>query len=406
MKKLFLSLLIAWLAGPALALAQEPPAAPAPDPYAEAMRALGEGRTADAADALNRMIAAGPEGPAEWLDLAMLHCALGHASEAFALFADIETRFDPPAGVRRLMDDQRQQGCRYARRASLWSVQAQRGYDSNVNQGARNPEFVAGNGTPLELLPEYLPHADHYTVLSGDYMTDLNERGDFGFVQVHGRRNDHESGYDTLSLFGGLEHPWRAGGWRLRSVALGGLLALGGELYQQQAQAQLRATPPLRLPKNVDFSMLAGASYSHYRTLNNFDALTLELRGVLAYRSKAVWGQASLGYLDDKARGKRPGGDRDGWTGRLFARGVLAGGVEGELDLSHQRWQGSSPYSPGLIDAVRLQRTSSARLALVYPLTAEQSLQLEWRKVRNRENISIFQYDSRQIALSWRWDGR
>jgi hypothetical protein len=405
LKKL-LSALLAALLSSCLAWAQESAPPAEPDLYMEAMRALGEGRRADATDALDRMIAAGADGPARTLDLAMLHCALGHADRAFALFRDIEQRFDPPAGVRRLIDEQRQQGCRPAQRARLWSVQAQRGYDTNVNQGARNPEFVAGDGTPLELLPEYLPRSDHYTMVSADYMADLSDSGDFGFVQLHGRRNDHESRYDTLSLFGGLERPWRAGRWRMRNIAMGGLMTLGGQLYQEQAQLQLRATPPLPLPKNMDFSVLGGVGYTHYRTLDNFDAATMELRGILGYRSKALWGQASLGYLDDRARGKRPGGDRRGWTTRLFARGVLAGRVEAEADLGHQRWTGEQAYAPGLIENTRRQRTTMARAALIYPITPEQSLQLEWRKVHNRENISIFQYDSRQVSLSWRWDGR
>lgn len=407
MKKLLSSLLATLLSSClAFAWAQEPAAVAAPDLYMEAMRALGDGRRSDAVDALDRMIAAGAEGPAQTLDLAMLHCALGHADRAFVLFSDIEARFDPPEGVRRLIDEQRQQGCRYARRSALWSIQAQRGYDTNVNQGARNPEFVAGDGTPLELLPEYLPRPDHYTQVSGEYMGDLNDSGDFGFVQLHGRRNDHVSDYDTLSLFGGVEHPWRVGGWRMRSIAMGGMMTLGGQLYQQQAQLQLRATAPLRLPKNMELSVLGGAAYTHYRTLDNFDSLTLELRGILGYRSKGLWGQASLGYLDDRARDARPGGDRHGWTARLFARGILAGRIEGEMDLSSQRWTGGDAYAPGLIDNARRQRTTMARASLIYPLTAEQSLQLEWRKVRNRENISIFQYDGRQVALTWRWDGR
>ncbi|WP_145649995.1 tetratricopeptide repeat protein [Pseudoduganella lurida] len=383
------------------------PAAPAgPDLYMEAMRALGEGRMADATEALDRMIAAGPESPAQWLDLAMLQCSLGRSAEALALFTRIEAQFDPPPGVRQLIEEQRRQGCRNSQRVRLWSVQAQRGYDSNVNQGAANPEFAAGDGTPLQLLPEYLPRADHYTVVAGDYLADLNERGDIGFVQVHLRRNDHVSDYDTLSLLGGVEHPWRAGGWRMRSVALGGLLTLGGQLYQEQAQLQLRATPPLALPKNVDFALLGGVGYSHYRTLSNFNAATLELRGILGYRARRGWGQASLGYLDDRATGTRPGGDRAGWNVRMLVRGNLAGALDGELDWSRQRWHGDSAYSPGLIDVTRQQRTSTARAALSYGFAANQSLVLEWRATRNHENISIFQYDSRQVSLNWRWEGR
>jgi hypothetical protein len=40
---------------------------------------------------------------------------------------------------------------------------------------------------------------------------------------------------------------------------------------------------------------------------------------------------------------------------------------------------------------------------LSYPLAAHQSLNLEARAVRNAENISLFQYNSRQIQLNWQW---
>ena len=45
------------------------------------------------------------------------------------------------------------------------------------------------------------------------------------------------------------------------------------------------------------------------------------------------------------------------------------------------------------------------RLGLSYALGRTQSLQLEARQIRNRENIAIFQYNDRQLQLTWQWQG-
>jgi hypothetical protein len=37
------------------------------------------------------------------------------------------------------------------------------------------------------------------------------------------------------------------------------------------------------------------------------------------------------------------------------------------------------------------------------PFRDHHALQLEWRRVKNNENISLFQYNSRLLQLSWQW---
>lgn len=408
LKTVFLHALLALLT--AGAAAQEagvtaPPADAEPDLYLEALRAIGEGRRADAGVLLTRLQAQGPKDAGGWLDLAMLQCALGHGAEAEALFATIETELKPPASVREIIRQQRQRGCKTWYNSALWSLQVARGHDSNVNQGASDPALIIGDGT-LELLPEYLPRADHYTTLTADMLTELGDGGDLAFMQAYYRRNDREHGYDIASLNGSIEHPWQWGAWRLRSMAALGVMTLGQRLYQEQAQVQLRARPPLPLPEPWEFNLQTSAGYTHYRTLSNFDAVTLELRPLLTYRSASGWGQASVGYQDDRGNRARPGGDRQGDSVRLLGRYKLASQLDGELDWSRQRWRGDQLYSAGLIDVRRRQTTYNLRAALVYQPLPDHALQLEWRQVRNLENISIFRYHSRQLQLSWRWYGR
>jgi hypothetical protein len=125
------------------------------------------------------------------------------------------------------------------------------------------------------------------------------------------------------------------------------------------------------------------------------------------YRGSAWQGQLSAAALNDHATGDRPGGNRSGWNVGLYGRRALLGKLEGELDLTHHAWRGDSVYKENFIDIQRHQTTTTARATLIYPMTSNSSLQLEWRRVHNDENIALFKYDSRQVQLSWHWrDGR
>ena len=401
MKRYLLALLSTCLLA-VMARAEEPPVEE--DLYMTAMQSIADGRRADASLILDRMIARGPQHAGEWLDLAMIQCALGHEADAESLFQRIERDFAPPQGIRDVIAQQREQGCYTWKAQVLWDLSVARGFDSNVNQGASIPTYTDNNGVPLELLPEYKPHSDHYSILTGDYLRELTPEGDLVYGQLHLRQYDHLSFYNSASIFLGAEHPWQLGRWQMRSSALLGGLTLGGVLYQEQSQLQLRAAPPFKLPKGYDFSFLGSVSHTTYKTLINFDSNTYELRNVLGYRDERRQAQVSLGYQRDIGTGDRPGGDRNGWSGRLYGHGALPGDLQGELELTGQHWSGQSTYSPGVIDAIRHQNTVVLRTALIYPLRRDQSLQLEWREVRNRENISIFQYDAHQIQFSWRWN--
>jgi hypothetical protein len=370
------------------------------------MQAISEGRRNEASAVLASLIVKGPRHASEWLDLAMIQCAIGHGAEAERLFKEIEERFDPPQGIRDLIGQQRAQGC-----AASWTPASQlsftvgRGLDRNVNQGASNPSYQLGGtgGATLDLLPEYLPQRDQYSLVSGDYMRELNESGTLGFVQAVARHNDRMAGYNTASLFGGAEHPWQWGRWRLRGTAFGGAMTLGGRLYQEQAQLQLRVTPPLPLPAGVEFYGLGGLSHVNYKTLTNFDSNIAELRGVLSYRASAGRLQLSGGFSNDHAVGLRPGGDRTGWSLGLSGQRRFSPSVQAEFDLSRQTWQGQAAYSAPLIEEKRRQDTRVARATLIYSLGESHSLRLEARRVLNKENISIFEYDNTLLQLSWNW---
>lgn len=414
MRRRWLPLLAAALALPLPLLAAPPvsteqaQAEQQADLYEEAMVAIAEGRRGEASAILARMIAQGPDDPGSWMDLAMLQCALGHAEEAEQLFRSIEERFDPPPSVVDLIERQRQSGCAAAPLRSQWSLTTARGHESNVNQGASNPTYaLSGSNTPITLLPEYLPQGDNYVILAADYLAELSQDGALGSLQLQTRHNDSMKRYDTVSLFGALDHPWRVGRWKGRATLSGGALTLDGRMYQRQAQLQVRAVVPLPLPSRWEVSVQGALAHLSYKTLKSFDANTGELRAVLSYRAGQRVAQFGAGALKDNATADRPGGDRRGWQANVSLRGKVWDKLDGELDLSQVNWRGQRAYAPGLIDQLRRQDTLAARATLLYPLSQRATLILDLRHVRNRENISIFEYNNNQVQLSLRWlDGK
>jgi hypothetical protein len=371
--------------------------------YQEALVALSEGRRTDASRALRRLIELAPRHAGAWLDLALIQCGLGNADEAERLFATVETRFDPSRDILELISQTREEGCRPWAPNSALSISFGRGIDHNVNQGASTSTPTLG-GVAVELLDDFLPKKDSYTTTGLDYLRDLTPNGSIGFAQLQSRRNDSLHQYDSSALFGGVESPWRFGKWALRSTLVGGMVTLGGHLYQRQAQAQLRVAPPLSLPNNTVFNLMGGYTWTDYQRLTNFDARTLELRPELSHRRGSLYGAASLGLLSDHGNALRPGGNRHGQLLNLLVRSPLAAGVTGELGYIRQTWRSAQAYAPELlIPETRDQATQVLRATLTYPFNKTQSLLFEARAVRNRENIEIFQYNNRQFQLSWRW---
>lgn len=391
---------LAWCGGAhAQKLAQQ-------DLYLDAMQSIIEGRQYDASETLMRMIEQEPQHAGAWLDLAIIQCELGQAKEVARILDVIETRFAPPPPIMEVIHKLRASGCKGWQPRHSVSVSVGRGIDNNLNQGASNPNFSIGSGTSLiqlQLLPEFLPRGDQFTVLSGEYMRELNPNGGIVFAQGRLQQNDSLSSFNTTSLALGAEQPWRAGNWWLRGSGVTALLGLGGHLYQRQLQLQLRATPPLPLPRNLQFSLLGGASRVEYVTLTDYDSLNWEMRGLLTYRNGTSQAQASFGYLTDRAQANRPGGDRNGWLATLSGSRRLGSGITAELGWTGQTWVADSAYSPGLIDQARHQHTQVFRGGLSIPLAPKQALNIELRHVRNDENISIFQYNSSQLQVSWQW---
>lgn len=377
--------------------------------YDNALQSIAEGRKNDASATLMQVIEKESLHAGAYLEVALIQCSLGRAVEAERLFAIVETRFNPPLAILELIAEARETGCDKWNAMSSTSVSIGRGNDQNVNQGASKPSYIVernGGTIELPLLPEFLPRHDQYTTLTAEHMREITPNGSIGFVQFLGRRNDSLQQYDSASVYAGVDAPYRFGRWTVRASAMLGLTALGGEYYQRQMQVQSRVVPPLELPKNVAFAVTGGVTRNEYMTLTNFNSNTFELRGQFTYRKDELYASLSHALLDDRAGPDRPGGNRHGFSSNLLLRRNVWGPLSGELSYTHQNWNSSQIYAPGLIDQVRNQSTRMLRGTLSYPIEKTQWLQLEARVIRNREDISIFQYNNRILQLSWHMSGR
>ncbi|MDM5178176.1 tetratricopeptide repeat protein [Massilia sp. DJPM01] len=376
--------------------------------YLDALRALSEGRPDEATGKLERLLEKNSQHAGAWLDLAISHCSLGNESEAERMFEQIETRFDPPPAIRELIAHYRKSGCKgaqVARRAM--SFKLGRGYDSNVNQGSSNRFVTVGSGNQLsqvELGPDSLPKGDHFNLLSGDFNQPLGSRGMLLIAQLRALRHSQVDSQDSTSGLLALEKPWNAGAWTGRATAAFGLVRLGGDLYQRQGQLLLRAVPPVALGEATSWALTAGYSGAEYPTRRYYDSHTLDLGSTVAWSAKRATVVLAAGALADQGRASRPGGDRSAWYGSVNLFGALNDKAIGELGISRQSWRSERAYSPGLIDTTRRQNTTQLRASLQVPVGTHSALQLELRRTWNRENIPLFQYDSRAVQFSWRTD--
>ncbi|GGE90187.1 tetratricopeptide repeat protein [Massilia psychrophila] len=376
--------------------------------YLEAVTLMTQGRHEAATAALERLIAIEPQHAGAWLELAINHCTLGRAAEAERLFREIEVRFAPSAGILEVIDSHRRQGCQPRQPKVVRAMTLSRGLDTNVNQGASNPVFVTGSGADrIESLlsSSYLPRRDSYVQAAFETSRELDRRGTVGFAQLRARRHDRQREQDTNAVLLGADHPFELAGWGARAMGSVSFVSLGGQLYQRQLQLQARTALPLPLPPHVDLTVSVALGNIVYLTRQKFDTNTGELSALLNYRGAATSGQAAAGVLADRGEAGRLGGNRRGWYASLQAQHRLGARLDGELGYTRQDWRGQDIYAPDLIETVRSQSTRQWRAALTAAISPHHSVQLEWRNVRNNENISLFQYASRVVQFNWRWNG-
>ncbi|MES3009896.1 MAG: hypothetical protein V4738_03885 [Pseudomonadota bacterium] len=361
-------------------------------------------------------VSVNPEHAGSWLDLALRLCQKGKRQLTNEVLNYIEQSFSPPTGIMEVITLMRQSGCdapmpnsaERQRDTPRISLSAQRGRDSNVNQGASSPLLVLGSAFPgvvIELTPEFLPVGDQFTALDAGINVDFGS--DFrGSALVRTKHHDNQHRFDTGIALGNLEQAWSCGAARCVVSGALGAIGLADRLYQTLGQIQIGLTIPLvgsSWPQALTMEAMLGRQV--FATQPSFNAWLAQARAswrVLLGGTDLL--QLSLAVGRDEPTAGRPGGSR-----RLSTLGASGGhdlGSQFTLDWNVQRQitQDSKAYSPGLIDMARHPVLDSLVLGLTRPVAELQRVRLEFRYINHRDVVSLFTYRNKSVSLSWLWD--
>jgi hypothetical protein len=388
-----------------------PPELDAEQLYRNVLSAITQGDAVLAQQGLQQLMESHPTHAGAWLDAAMLWCQLGQTDKAMETWAEIEKRFTPPPGILEFIAAQRQRGCTTPTAAlpSIWRLELGRGHTSNANQGPRSLQVQlpsADGPVWVQLLPDAAPRSDHYTQLElGAEEIPLTDSWKL-HAQWQWRRHDTVQAMDMHALAVGIGRRWQLQDWQGRLSSTAGLAWLDQKLYQRSAQLQTDATPPWQPGGPWRWQLSAALQQLQYPTLTNFDATRWELNNHLSRESAQSRWQATLGVLYDQGHAQRPGGNRRGWLAGAYWSATVGQWQQqpliARLQWQWQNWSGAHAYAPGVVDAIRIQRTRTASAALLWQPDPHNAWILELRHVRNNENIGLFAYDMTQLQLNWR----
>lgn len=376
------------------------------DLYAEAIKLISEQHYLDAQNLLIKVIERTPQHAGAWLDLAIVQCELGNKDEADHLFNVLALRFSPPTAILEVINKQKIENCSAAKKKNQYSISFERGYDSNINQGASNSTYLLGSGATqieLQLLPEYLPKHDHFNMISLSTSLQHPASNVAGFLQLNIRKYDQYSSFNTASLSTGINKTWGNENWTTQLSLSGAYLLLDNTLYQKQASAYLVLTPTTQSHSTFKYNLSAGINSINYPTLLNFGSNIFELRSQFFADFDQFQTLTSFAAMYDRANLERPGGNRTGYFASVALRKKIASQIESELSWNRQIWRSSTSYSPGLINDIRKQNNEGIKIALSYLINRNQSITLELGKFNNKENISFLQYNNKSIHLNWNW---
>lgn len=374
--------------------------------YSKAMQLIAENRFAEAKIILINVIENEPNHAGAWLDLAIVQCELGNKAEADRLFDTLSIQFNPPSAILEVIAQQRNRKCADNSISKQLLINIERGFDSNVNQGASNPIFLLGSGTTqleLNLLPEFLPKSDQFTSAYLSSNADISSFGISTFAHIGLRQYDQFKAFNTAHISLGVEKAWQFEKQSVFAAFHVARLILDQSLYQKQSGVQFTIAPSNTHSKKIQWSISTGATHFQYPTLLNYDSTIYEFKNRLIFEKDNYQIQSFFGYLFDTPSNSRTGGARSGSFLGLTFRNKISPKLETEISWNRQLWKSQSAYSPGLIDQVRNQITDQKKVSFIFHAGTQSNLRLELRSLKNKENISILQYNNKSILLSWNW---
>lgn len=378
--------------------------------YDEALLQVDAGYSRVAIEMMQQVVELQPDHAGAWLDLAMLNCRIGNEAATEQLLNLVEERFKPNPQIRLIISQIQNTDCAgYARlseevkltQQGVLRAEVGLGIDDNVNQGLNNSSFFFNQGSnliELQVAPSFRPRADEF--LQADFI--YQNLGLSAHLQM--RQNFTEDEFDVLSGFVGYQTKPYLPGLNVQLGAVAGALTLGGNLYQTTYQVNTHITPTTLQSQNFGTRLITAASRVNYPSLGGADAELFDLA------LENIWGQRDysvatrVDYTFDNATKNRAGGNRNSLGYNLELLKPLDNNIDIRLGYGKRHTLGEDMFSPGFFNMRRSQVRTSYNLTVTKALGKATALKLQVRKVLNRENIELFEYDNTVVRLSLLWD--
>ena len=350
-----------------------------------------------------------PETPAEVfvpiaeevLDAAIDHCRRGQMAQARALFAAIRDQLDPPHSVRELILALEQGGCTVRQAPSgQWELRALAGYDDNVSQGIRSSSLTLGPAAyNVELVVDdnYRPISSSFFEMAVGRSWQVADRFTLQ-VKAGGRQYPKVRSYDLANVNATLKNRFTALGRPTDWMAEWTELWMGGRRYYTAWAMAAQAPVLLDAPQ---WNYAAVAQQINYHTQPQQNAAQFQF-GLNRQFHPGVGKAFILGTMGiwDQALGQRAGGGRVGANLHAIAQIRLQPWLlTGRMSVTH--WATRKDFLPGLVDARRRNTLLQANAQAEYPLSANQTLQLDFQIRDSRDNIALYAYRSYSLGVSW-----
>jgi tetratricopeptide (TPR) repeat protein len=391
------------------AVAQDAPPPPGEDLYVQGLGWMARNELHRARDLMEQAIALNPNNAGARMDLSLIYCQLGEVAKANDMWAEIETRFNPPAPLVEVIRQERLHGCVLAQSAAEFEVEVARGHSSNINQGVKSLSLdipTVSGLLPVQLLPQFGQTADSYTQFNSAFKSAVTEGGVQAQISVQARENDQIKNLNILATALDVAKRQETEAGRLDWIAGLGQANLGGSVFQRHTKLRVNLRPNQQPIAGWDSIFGLGVSQIDYPAFETMSSRPVDVQVMMVREWTGsrleVYGQLSK----DRGDANRPGGDKDGkrWglnlvqaLGQVHEERLFA-----KLGWEVQSWQSVRAYSPGFIEEPRQQWMSTAVAAIVWPQTRADIWTLEARRQRNHENIQIFEYQATTFQLGYR----
>ena len=337
----------------------------------------------------------------EVLDAAIEYCKRGQMAQARVLFAAIRDQLDPPQPVRELIQTLEHGGCTGGPSPrGQWELRAVAGYDDNVNQGIRSSSLTLGNAAySVELVVDdnYRPISSSFFEMAVGRSWQVADRFTLQ-VKAGGRQYPKVRSYDLANVNATLKNRFTALGRPTDWMAEWTELWMGGRRYHT-AWAMAAQAPVL--PDVPQWNYAAVAQKVDYHTQPQQNAAQLQFglnRQFHPGPGKALL-MGGMGIWDH-AQGQRAGGGRVGANLHAIAQIRLQPWLlTGRMSVTH--WTTRQDFLPGLVDARRRNTLLQANAQAEYPLSANQTLQLDFQIRDSRDTIALYAYRSYSLGVSW-----